>query len=404
MSIKIHHGAPGSYKSSGAIHTDVIPAIKAGRHIITNVRGFTAERCREVLGKAVPEGFQVTYIETESQDGRDHFARFYHWAPKGAFFLVDEVQRIFPPSWRQSDLDRLDYPGGPDVAKKDGRPETIDVAFDMHRHHNWDFVFTTPNIKKVHAVIRAAAETAIRHTNMGLLGIGGRYKTVLHLADNSGSSMSDVLQAKPFNRVPKYVFKLYDSTTTGKVSDTIAGSSIFRDSKILFFLALIGLFIFFGFIKPAYIDAPNEAPVVASAPADAASSVPGQVGAAPVASLRSSGAPAASADGVFAVGPFAGYRLIINCHVLSKSSRDVYNVEYCFALRKGDDEQAIYAEEWPQFFVDLKPMTACHAVIQYQGQPVDVYCDPDGDALRKRVNAALFADTRGGDKPSDDRT
>ncbi|MFQ1661747.1 zonular occludens toxin domain-containing protein, partial [Aeromonas veronii] len=172
MSIKIHHGAPGSYKSSGAIHTDVLPAIKAGRHIITNVRGFTAERCREVLGKAVPEGFEVTYIETESQDGRDRFARFYHWAPKGVFFLVDEVQRIFPPSWRQSDLDRLDYPNGPDAAKADGRPETIDVAFDMHRHHNWDFVFTTPNIKKVHAVIRAAAETAIRHTNMGLLGIG----------------------------------------------------------------------------------------------------------------------------------------------------------------------------------------------------------------------------------------
>ncbi len=84
MSIKIHHGAPGSYKSSGAIHTDVIPAIKAGRYIITNVRGFSVERCREVLGKDVPEGFEVLYVETESQDGRDHLARFYHWAPKGA--------------------------------------------------------------------------------------------------------------------------------------------------------------------------------------------------------------------------------------------------------------------------------------------------------------------------------
>lgn len=273
MSIKIHHGAPGSYKSSGAIHTDVIPAIKAGRHIVTNVRGFTAERCREVLGKAVPDDFQVTYIETESQEGRDHFARFYHWAPKGVFFLVDEVQRIFPPSWRQTDLDRLDYPGGPDAAKNDGRPETIDVAFDMHRHHNWDFVFTTPNIKKVHQVIRAAAETAIRHTNMAILGIGGRYKTVLHLSDNSGSSMSDVLQAKPFNKVPKYVFKLYDSTTTGKVSDTIAGSSVLRDPKILFFLAVWGFCVFFGFIKPEYIDAPAKA---SQAAADA-SSAPGAV-------------------------------------------------------------------------------------------------------------------------------
>jgi zona occludens toxin len=400
MSIKIHHGAPGSYKSSGAIHTDVMPAIKAGRHIVTNVRGFTAERCREVLGKAVPDDFEVTYIETESQEGRDHFARFYHWAPKGVFFLVDEVQRIFPPSWRQSDLDRLDYPGGPDVAKNDGRPETIDVAFDMHRHHNWDFVFTTPNIKKVHQVIRAAAETAIRHTNMAILGIGGRYKTVLHLSDNSGSSMSDVLQAKPFNKVPKYVFKLYDSTTTGKVSDTIAGSSILRDPKILFFLAVWGLCVFFGFIKPEYIDAPAKAAQAAAA----SSSGAGAVDSASADGVRPSGAPAASPGGALSVGPFAGYRLIISCHVLVKDHRGEYRVEYCFSLRKGDDVQSLYSDDWPDELASVDAVSACHAVVKYQGKPVDVYCDPDGDTLRRKYNAALFAGAKGGDKPSDDRT
>ena len=400
MSIKIHHGAPGSYKSSGAIHTDVMPTIKAGRHIVTNVRGFTAERCKEVLGKAVPDDFQVTYIETESQEGRDHFARFYHWAPKGVFFLVDEVQRIFPPSWRQTDLDRLDYPGGPDAAKNDGRPETIDVAFDMHRHHNWDFVFTTPNIKKVHQVIRAAAETAIRHTNMAILGIGGRYKTVLHLSDNSGSSMSDVLQAKPFNKVPKYVFKLYDSTTTGKVSDTIAGSSILRDPKILFFLAVWGLCVFFGFIKPEYIDAPAKA--VQAVPA--ASSGAGAVGGTPADGVRPGGAPAASPGGVLSVGPFAGHRLIISCHVLVKDHRGEYRVEYCFSLRKGDEVQPLYSDDWPDELASVGAVSGCHAVVKYQGKPVDVYCDPDGDALRRKYNAALFAGTKGDSKPNDDRT
>jgi len=400
MSIKIHHGAPGSYKSSGAIHTDVIPAIKAGRHIVTNVRGFTAERCREVLGKAVPDDFQVTYIETESQEGRDHFARFYHWAPKGVFFLVDEVQRIFPPSWRQTDLDRLDYPGGPDVAKNDGRPETIDVAFDMHRHHNWDFVFTTPNIKKVHQVIRAAAETAIRHTNMAILGIGGRYKTVLHLSDNSGSSMSDVLQAKPFNKVPKYVFKLYDSTTTGKVSDTIAGSSVLRDPKILLFLAVWGLCIFFGFIKPEYIDAPAKA---SQAAADA-SSASGAVDGAPTDGVRPGGAPAASPGGVLSVGPFAAHRIIISCHVLVKDHRGEYRVEYCFSLRKGDAVQPLYSDDWPDELASVDAVSGCHAVVKYQGKLVDVYCDPDGDTLRRKYNAALFAGGDTKNAPSDDRS
>ncbi|WP_441253995.1 zonular occludens toxin family protein [Aeromonas sp. A600556] len=400
MSIKIHHGAPGSYKSSGAIHTDVIPAIKAGRHIITNVRGFTAERCKEVLGKAVPDEFKVTYIDTEAQEGRDHLARFYHWAPKGVFFLVDEVQRIFPPAWRQSDLDRLDYPGGPEVAKADGRPETIDVAFDMHRHHNWDFVFTTPNIKKVHAVIRAASETAIRHTNMKILGFGKRYKTVLHLADNSGASMSDVLQAKPFNKVPNYVFKLYDSTTTGQVTDTIAGSSILRDPKILFFLGVIGFCLYFGLIKPEYIDKPSKAP----APSPTAATTSGAVGASPAAGVRPSGAPAASGGGVLSVGPFAGHRLIISCHILIKDNLGSYRVEYCFSLRKGDEVAPLDVDDWPEELASVDAVSGCHAVVKYQGQPVDVYCDPEGDAIRRKYNAALFA---GGDskmKSSDDRT
>lgn len=396
MSIKIHHGAPGSYKSSGAIFTDVLPAIKAGRHIITNVRGFTAERCREVLGKAVPDSFEVTYIETESQSGRDHLARFYHWAPKGAFFLVDEVQRVFPPAWRQSDLDRLDYPNGPDAAKADGRPETIDVAFDMHRHHNWDFVFTTPNIKKVHSVIRAASETAIRHTNMKILGFGKRYKTVLHLADNSGSSMSDVLQAKPFNKVPNYVFKLYDSTTTGKVTDTIAGSSILRDPKILFFMVFIGLCIFFGFIKPDYIDAPAKA---ASVPASDSSSV-AKVGSSSGTGVRPSGSAAPSGGGVLSVGPFSGWRLVISCHILTKDDLGSYRVEYCFSLRKGDDVQSLYVDDWPDELASVDPISPCHAVVKYQGSPVDVYCDPEGDALRRKYNAALYSPDTKKDTPS----
>ncbi|HHQ4693662.1 TPA: zonular occludens toxin family protein [Aeromonas veronii] len=400
MSIKIHHGAPGSYKSSGAIHTDVIPAIKAGRHIITNVRGFTAERCKEVLGKAVPDEFKVTYIDTEAQEGRDNLARFYHWAPKGVFFLVDEVQRIFPPAWRQSDLDRLDYPGGPEVAKADGRPETIDVAFDMHRHHNWDFVFTTPNIKKVHAVIRAASETAIRHTNMKILGFGKRYKTVLHLADNSGASMSDVLQAKPFNKVPNYVFKLYDSTTTGQVTDTIAGSSILRDPKILFFLGVIGFCLYFGLIKPEFIDKPSKAP----APSPAAAATTGAVGASPTAGVHPSGAPVASDSGVLSVGPFAGHRLIISCHILIKDNLGSYRVEYCFALRKGDEVAPLDVDDWPEELASVDAVSGCHAVVKYQGQPVDVYCDPEGDAIRRKYNAALFAGADSKMKPRDDRT
>ena len=43
-------------------------------------------------------------------------------------------------------------------------------------------------------------------------------------------------------------------------------------------------------------------------------------------------------------------------------------------------------------------------MVKYQGKPVDVYCDPEGDALRRKYNAALFAGDDTKNKPSDDRT
>ena len=166
---------------------------------------------------------------------------------------------------------------------------------------------------------------------MAVLGIGGRYKTVLHLSDNSGTSTSHVLQAKPFNKVPKYVFKLYDSTTTGKVSDTIAGSSILRDPKILFFLGVMGFCLYFGFIKPEYIDQPRKTAPATAAAAPAA----GEVGTPSGSGVRPSGAAAPSGGGVLSVGPFAGLKLIISCHVLVKDDRGIISsgVLLCAAQR-----------------------------------------------------------------------
>ncbi|MGL4207115.1 MAG: hypothetical protein ACRCRW_13475 [Aeromonadaceae bacterium] len=66
--------------------------------------------------------------------------------------------------------------------------------------------------------------------------------------------------------------------------------------------------------------------------------------------------------------------------------------------------QPVYSDDWPDQLARVEPVSACHAVIQYQGKPVDVFCDPDGDALRRRVNGALFAGAGDKEKPSNDRT
>jgi zona occludens toxin len=85
MSIKIHHGPPGSYKTSGAVMDDFIPAARAGRTIVTNVRGLSSvDRVCDALGDVPPE-FDLIYLPTaehpDSAKNRDYLAKWFHWMP-----------------------------------------------------------------------------------------------------------------------------------------------------------------------------------------------------------------------------------------------------------------------------------------------------------------------------------
>ena len=260
MSLKIHHGAPGSYKSSGAIQDDVIPALNEGRTIVSNIRGLTRERIFDAIDqhpqidrllKDMPDSIQIIYVDTDTKKGRDKMAMWFHWAPKDAYIFIDEIQRIYPKRWTAKNIAELDYPGGPEEAEKVKRPPTLEDAFDMQRHFNWDLCFTTPHIKKVREDIRQAAERAYKHKNKALLGglpfLKGRYLEGDHTPDDNGTTtqLSSVID----KRINKNVFKLYDSTTTGKVSDTKAGQSIFKNPRLQVALGLFALSVGFGFYR-----------------------------------------------------------------------------------------------------------------------------------------------------------
>lgn len=404
MAIWLHHGPPGSYKTSGAIARDVLPAIKAGRLIITNTRGFSVERCRQHLrDKDIGDGFDVLFIDTDKQEGRDKLARFFHWAPKGAFFLLDECQRIFRPGWRQSDLDALAYPGGPAQATADDRPETIEVAWDMHRHHNWDFVLTTPNIGKIRSEIKEAAEQAYRHCNMGILGFRGRYKTIQHSCDNNGSSATHAIQVHTFKKVPKVVFKLYDSTATGQHSDSAAGSSILKDPKLLVLLALEAAFVWAGFFH----DWGNKATAPAAQNPASVSSASHSSPAGRVHSERSSSNSAVD-DGtrdpvdIYTLrgGPFDGYRLVITGSVMVRVGRSV-RYDYLLELVRGDESVPVNLDDYHDF-LSVRGDGPCFAVVGYDGGTYRAMCDPAHEAKALADNRALFASA--GRKPLQART
>ncbi|WP_430318747.1 zonular occludens toxin domain-containing protein [Pseudomonas nitroreducens] len=295
MSIKIHHGPNGSYKTSGAIQDDAVPALREGRTIITNVRGFTLERAYEVFPDLPPTA-DIVNLDLENLADLERMRTWFQWAPRGAFLIFDETQLVFPKSWREKDLERFDFPGGPEAAQAADRPMGWLDAWTRHRHFNWDVVLTTPNIGYIRDDIRMTSEMAYKHSNLAVIGIPGRYKEAQHDAQlNRPPADGTIIEYK---RIRKQTFALYQSTATGKTQDTKAGKSLFRSPKLVFLLAVlavtVGMLVYNGGLrvigggshasKPA--DAPGAhaqaaaapgqgRPVASQTPAAAPVSVPG---------------------------------------------------------------------------------------------------------------------------------
>lgn len=261
MPIKIHWGSNGSYKSSGALQDDVIPELKRGRVVITNVSGFTLDSVKAVYSD-IPDTAEVINLPLDKAETMLLLRFVLYWAPVGALIIFDETQLIFSKRWSAKQvLDMFGHGEIPIVPEtvlecrtkyehlnraydsddkdwfqvdRDDYPINWDDSWTRHRHWNWDIVLTTPNIKMVRDDIRETSEIAVRHVNLALLGFGGRYKEAMHDAQKNQPDVKAITEIK---RIKPDVFRTYKSTRTGIVTDTGAGKSIFKSVPLLIALA-----------------------------------------------------------------------------------------------------------------------------------------------------------------------
>ncbi|MBD9499171.1 hypothetical protein IB256_00150 [Pseudomonas sp. PDM17] len=381
MSIKIHHGPNGSYKTSGAIQDDAVPALKEGRVIITNVRGFTLERAYEVFPD-LPNTAEIINLDLESLADLDSMRSWFQWAPRGAFLIFDETQLLFPKSWREKDLEKFDYPGGPEAAHEADRPMGWLDAWTRHRHFNWDIVLTTPNISYIRDDIRMTSEMAYKHSNLAVIGIPGRYKEAQHDAQlNRPPADGTIVEYK---RIKKQTFALYQSTATGKTQDTKAGKSLLRSPKLVFLLALlactIGFVSYMGPLKVVGGNAPAPVAKPAVAPAPGAAAVPAQT-AAVAAATRPAAAGAVPAQPLpdrpadpppeLNPHPFAGRSITITAHLYSKKKGD----QYMFAFIDADGRR-LHMTSWELVGSGyaVRSKGACVAELMYERWKQTVTC------------------------------
>ncbi|WP_027329105.1 zonular occludens toxin family protein [Marinimicrobium agarilyticum] len=254
MTAVIHHGPPGSFKSFSIVQRVMIPALIEGRELVTNIRGFNdIDRIAEVMKVDIPDTAKIHQVHADSEEGFDHIAKFFHWAPAGALIVIDEGQRAYPTRLRsfsqfdQADDIPLTYSDGTvltdaETGEPMNRPATVENAFDQHRHCNWDIYICTPNIAKVHKEIRGVVEWAFRHRDMtGLLPWNKkpRWREFKHDAEANGKSVSHYFGTPKTYKVNPQVFECYQSTKTGKAKSSNENISVLRDRKLQLAIVLV---------------------------------------------------------------------------------------------------------------------------------------------------------------------
>lgn len=382
MPIKIHHGPNGSFKTSGAVWDDAVPAMKDGRTIVTNIRGFSYERCIKAFPD-LPETFDVVHIDTDTSIGIEQARTWFQWAPRDSFIIFDETQNIFLKRWTDKDIQKFDYPGGIDAANAADRPQGFLDAWTRQRHWNWDIVLTTPNIRYIRDDIRQTCETAYIHANLGVLGgamkllLNADYKEAMHGAqDNKPPADGSTIVA--MRKINKKVFELYDSTATGKHRDTFTGKNLLGSPKVLGLLAFLALLVGSMYYRTGFSLFTNGVGVSgSSAPSSASVSVPakGSPQTAPVAS-HGPDKPVPDRSGAeVSVGPFDGHTISIKAALHSKAK----GVIYLFQLADGSSTFEQSTKDMRVAGYDIRSRGLCAAELTFKGTTRTVICSGSGN-------------------------
>ena len=143
MASSIYHGKPGSYKTSTAVWFHILPALRKGRFVCTNVEGlYSLDEIEKILGEKFPETAYLFRVSTLNDVGVNTMAKWFHWLPLGAFIVIDEIQNLYNSKDRTdfkvhdtnravNTLDRiLDFPSLPDNVKYLSQQSLISVVDD----------------------------------------------------------------------------------------------------------------------------------------------------------------------------------------------------------------------------------------------------------------------------------
>ncbi|MBL4745941.1 MAG: hypothetical protein JKY08_06210 [Flavobacteriaceae bacterium] len=287
--ITIRTGGNGSYKSAYTVWFSILPALKAGRVVVTNIEGMeTLEVIQERLQIEFPPTAKIIRIFSRDGDGVFLWQHFFCWCPLEALIVIDECQDLYsknigfdfrkvkskplsdfleflPSNYEDFfnsrhvpvDMNNLKSCEKDDTGKveydENGRivyPNTFNEGFMRHRKYNWDIELLSPDWQQIDSSIKACAEQAFYQKSRDKFFIYKRKPYIfLHAVTCSKPSIPQKKNNNLFSqKIPIEVHLLYKSTGTGKATKSGGLNTLFKSPRVVIYMLIgflsIGYFIY----------------------------------------------------------------------------------------------------------------------------------------------------------------
>lgn len=211
MSIIAFSGLPGSGKSYGVVENVILPALEAGRTVITNIPlrvGYLSEDYPD--GKIVPFDLRAVENDDEFWNHERHKA--------GAIWVIDEAWR----RWKSGQ-------------KSTAIPQHEKEFFTEHRHFVGDdgrtteIVLVTQDLNQICAFVRDLVEETYRASKLTQFGQRNRYRVDVYAGAAKGQNPGKPLR-QLFGKYKPEIYRYYKSHTRNK-TDFASGMEEAADDR-----------------------------------------------------------------------------------------------------------------------------------------------------------------------------
>lgn len=233
-------GTPGSFKSCYCVEKFVLPALKEGRKVFTNIEGLDpryiatlfdldpvhVESNLNVLGRVYDD--DGTYHED-----RDKIRRFYEDLPLNSLVVIDEAQIYFSSR---------DF--------KEGFSADLIPWLTKHRHLGIDVVWVTQSLESVDITFRRNTGLcyALRRTeNMGLKNM-----SFIYIYDRADNITAVRHLARKMYRPDPRIFACYSSYQAEEVVEKRKSYNVFLRSPFVWLMIVSFIWLGYTFFSGAF--------------------------------------------------------------------------------------------------------------------------------------------------------